>query len=231
MIKKALLFGICLSCFIGCDKKNDWQPLFNGQDLSGWHIYNQSSASNGWYVENDVLVFDPAMRTDASNASLITDFTFENFELAFDWMISEHGNSGLFWSVKEDTAYQFPYQTGPEIQILDDGWDAYIQERGDIQRAGSIFNIMQPEKVVSIAAGEWNSYLLHIDQTNNEGWLDFNDERVLEFPLNGNAWNELIAPSPFADWPEFGTTQKGHIGLQDHGSKVAFRRIMIRTIQ
>lgn len=230
MIKKAFLFSFCLSCCISCSPKNEWEQLFNGKDLDGWHIYNGEKPTNAWYVENEVLVFDPTLRTAASNASLITDHTYRDFELQLDWMISENGNSGLFWSVKEDTSYQYPYETGPEIQMLDDGWEAYIKERGDIQRAGSIFNIMQPAKIVSKGAGEWNSYLLHIDQTNNEGWLDFNGERVLSFPVKGSQWSDLIAPTPFANWPEFGKTEEGHIGLQDHGHKVAFRRILIRTL-
>lgn len=213
-----------------CSNSENWTPLFNGKDISGWHIYNGSENLNGWYVDNEVLVFDPARRTEATNASLITDKTYENFELSLDWMISENGNSGLFWSVIEDTTYNYPYQTGPEIQILDDDWTEYIEERGDIQRAGSIFNILPPTEVVSLPSGAWNSYLLHIDQVNNKGWLDFNGTRVLEFPVNGIEWANLIATTPFADWDNFGTERKGHIGLQDHGAKVAFRRIKIREL-
>lgn len=223
---------LLLSCFMfSCNSQDGWTDLFNGQDLSGWHIYNGSEVPNGWYVDNEVLVFDPAMRTDASNASLITDQTFRDFELSIDWMISENGNSGLFWAVKEDATYIYPYETGPEIQMLDDNWTEYIEERGNIQRAGSIFNIMAPIEIVSKPSGEWNNYVLHIDQTQNEGWLDFNGTRVLEFPVMGSQWSELISPTPFYDWPEFGTTQNGHLGLQDHGAKVAFRKIKIRELR
>ena len=90
----------------------------------------------------------------------------------------------------EDKEYDHPYQTGPEIQILDDGYNEYIKERGNIQRAGSIFNILAPSKIVSKGDGEWNHYLIHIDQKNNEGFVDFNGERILDFPVNGSRWKK-----------------------------------------
>lgn len=218
------------SIFLSCSSNDGWEDLFNGEDLSGWHVYNGAKDFNGWSVDSGVLVFDPATRTDASNASIITNQRYKDFELAIDWMISKNGNSGIFWSVEEDTSYTYPYETGPEIQMLDDNWTEYVEERGNIQRAGSIFNILPPDEIVSKPAGKWNSYLLHIDQTNNKGWLDFNGSRVLEFPVNGIEWNNLIASTPFKDWEGFGKTQNGYIGLQDHGAKVGFRKIKIREL-
>ena len=37
----------------------------------------------------------------------------------FEWKIEKGGNSGFMWGVKEDSKYKYPYQTGPEIQIID----------------------------------------------------------------------------------------------------------------
>ncbi|NVJ48396.1 MAG: DUF1080 domain-containing protein, partial [Cytophagia bacterium] len=100
----------------------------------------------------------------------------------------------------------------------------------DINRAGSLYNLIAPSKVVSKGDGEWNNYLLHIDQENNEGFLDFNGERVLEFPVNGPEWRELIDQSPFGGQPAFGAAQTGYIVLQEHGGKVAFRNIKIKEL-
>ena len=226
-----ILFSALIVFTLSCSPQDKgWVELFNGKDLSGWHIYGGSKNLNGWYVENDVLVFDPALRTTAETANLVSDNSFTSFELSLDWMISENGNSGLFWGVLEDSMYNHPYQTGPEIQILDDGWKEYISERGDIQRAGSIFNIIAPSRIVSKASGEWNNYLLSINHQTNEGSLIFNNTLVLEFPVNGKPWQALINNSGFKDWSGFGEQREGRICLQDHGSKVAFRRIKIRPI-
>ena len=216
---------------INCSPKEEWTPLFNGKDLEGWHVYLKETANyNGWYVDNGVLVFDPANRTEASNADLVTDQQFTNFELSIEWMISEEGNSGIFWAVKEDTAYQHTYETGPEIQVLDDNWAEYIEERGNIQRAGSLFNVIAPSQIVSKPAGEWNHYLIHIDHIKNEGFVLFNEVEIMRFAVNGPEWIELVGNSAFRDWPGFGKEKTGHLALQDHGNQVAYRNIKIRAL-
>ena len=230
MKRNALLFILLCTSVWSCQLNEGWETLFDGKTLEGWHIYGHGKNYNGWYVDEGVLVFDPEERTEAFSANLTTDKQYSSFELSLDWMISEHGNSGLMWGAVEADNYEHPYQTGAEIQILDDGWSEYVNERGDINRAGSLYNLMPPSKVVSKGAGEWNSYLLHVDHNKNEGFLDFNGERVLEFPVNGSEWKNLIEQSPVSAWEGFGSSKKGHISLQEHGGKVAFRRIKIREL-
>ncbi len=229
---KKTLGLIVLIILSGCSPKENWTELFNGENLDGWHIYLKGKDNfNGWYVENGVLAFDPSKRSDPSNADLVTDQQFTNFELSIEWMISEEGNSGIFWGIQEDELYTHTYETGSEIQVLDDNWQAYIEERGNIQRAGSIFNIMAPSSIVSKPANEWNHYLIHIDQKNNEGFVIFNEVEVLRFPVNGPEWETLIEKSNFKDWPGFGKHKTGHIALQDHGNQVAYRNIKIRMLE
>ena len=216
--------------FISCQINDGWTELFNGTNTQGWHIYGGGENLNGWYVENGVLAFDPELRTDASTSNLITNQQYTDFELSVEWMISEKGNSGIFWGVVEDSKYEHPYQTGPEVQILDDNWTEYLNERGDIQRTGSIFAIVAPKAKVSKPAYEWNHFLVHIDQTNNEGWIHLNGTEITRFPVNGPEWRKLVDATHFKDWEDFGQAPSGHIGLQDHGSQVAFRNIKIREL-
>jgi len=229
-MKNALL--ITLGMFLwGCSPDQQWTYLFNGEDLEGWHVYQKGKENfNGWYVSDGVLVFDPAKRTEPTNADLVTDQQFTSFELELEWMISEKGNSGIFWGVVEEDPYAYTYTTGPELQVLDDNWTEYIEERGDIQRAGSIFNVMAPSEIVSKPAGQWNHYLIHIDHAQNEGFVLFNGVETLRFPVNGPEWEELIAGSGFKSSSVFGKAQTGHIALQDHGSQVAYRNIRIREL-
>lgn len=230
MKRNALLLFALLIASMGCQSNDGWVTLFDGKSLEGWHIYGHGNDYNGWTVQSGVLVFDPEQRSEAFSANLSTNKQYTSFELSLDWMISEHGNSGLLWGVVEDEKYEHPYLTGAEIQILDDGWVEYVTERGDINRAGSLYNLMAPSKVVSKGHGEWNSYLLHIDQENNEGFLIFNGEKILEFPVNGPNWQEMIKQSPFGLWEAFGAAKTGFIVLQEHGGKVAFRNIKIKEL-
>ncbi len=222
--------SVGLLFLLGCNADEGWIDLFNGENLDGWHVYGGSKDYNGWDVQGGVLVFDPAKRTTPQNSSLMTDKQYTNFELSMDWMIGKNGNSGLFWSVVEDEKYEQPWLTGPEIQIVDDGWTEYIEERGDINRAGSLYGMLPPTEIVSKPSGEWNSYVLRIDHKANQGYLIFNDVKVVEFPIHGSAWDEMVSESSFADWEAFGISQTGHICLQDYGGKVAFRNIKIREL-
>ena len=147
MTKISILFFFIL---IGCSpSEDDWIVLFNGENFDGWHSYRAGNNYDGWYIENEVLTYDFQFRTELGNSYLVTDKKYTNFELSLEWMISEHGNSGVFWGVVEDERFEHPYQTGPEIQILDDDWTEYLEVRGDINRAGSLYNMMAPSAIVS----------------------------------------------------------------------------------
>ncbi|MEM6524274.1 MAG: DUF1080 domain-containing protein [Bacteroidota bacterium] len=228
---KNVLLPILVLLLFSCRSDQQWTYLFNGENLEGWHVYQKGKQNfNGWYVSDGVLVFDPAQRTEAYNADLVTDQQFTSFEMELEWMISEKGNSGVFWGVVEDNEYAHTYETGPEIQVLDDNWSEYLEERGNIQRAGSLFNVIAPSHIVSRPAGEWNRFLIRIDHGQNEGFVKFNDVETLRFPVNGSEWEELVDSSGFKDWPGFGKARTGHIALQDHGNQVAYRNIKIREL-
>lgn len=217
--------------FMGCNPSDDdWVSLFNGKDLEGWHVYGAGTEYNGWHALNGTLAFDPSLSTDVRRSDLLTDRQYTNFELSLEWNIGEYGNSGLFWGVQEVDRHEHPYYTGPEIQILDENWVEYIEQNGDITRAGSLYGMIAPSAVMTKLGDEWNHFLLHIDHTENVGWLRFNDQEVLRFPVHGPAWVNLVAESRFREWTDFGKAKTGHICLQEYGGKVAFRNVKIREL-
>jgi hypothetical protein len=57
-----------------------------------------------------------------------------------------------------------------------------------------------------------------------------NGVRIVSYELGSPDWVERVAASKFNEWPEYGQASKGHIGLQDHGDRVAFRNIKIRRL-
>ena len=214
----------------GCSTSQDeWITLVN-DDLDGWHVYGSGTDYNGWHVDNGTLKFSNSHRKDPQRTDLITNKKYTNFELSLEWKIGEFGNSGVFWAVVEDERYEHAYDTGPEIQILDENWTEYIEQNGDKTRAGALFGILAPSEIVSKAGEEWNHFLLHVDHVKNEGWLRFNDQEVLRFPVHGPVWDSLVANSRFAEWPGYGKSRTGHICLQEYGGEVSFRNVKIREL-
>ena len=231
-------FYLTLVGFVGCatSESDTWTPLFNGTDLAGWKVYqgpreaNAPGDYNGWIAVDSVLVFDPARRTTPAPASIITEKSYTNFELSLEWMVDPQTNSGVLFGIQDSPEFEQLYHTGVEIQVLDDEWTDYIEQRGDINRAASLYNLMPPSALAAKPTGAWNHYLLHVDHKLNEGFLVFNGVEVLRFPVHGPEWEALVADSGFADWPGFGRFQTGQIGLQEHGGMVAYRRIKIKEL-
>jgi hypothetical protein len=75
--------------------------------------------------------------------------------------------------------------------------------------------------------GEWNHARILVKGKHVEHWL--NGVKVLEFERGGKEFLEHKAESKFKDIPRFGEYAKGRILLQDHGNKVYYRNIKVRT--
>ena len=212
------------------EKEAEWTTLFDGTSFDGWHMYNGGEVTEPWKLEDGAMVFYPMEeRPEGANYNLVTDEEFTDFVLTLDWKIAEGGNSGFFWGVKEGEEYGQPYVTGPEIQVLDDERHPDAKN-GEDRLAGSLYDIVPPSEKVVKPAGEWNSVELMINHKTNQGHVIQNGTKIVEFPVEGPEWDELIANSKFTDWEDFAAFKTGKIGLQDHGNVVAFRNIKIKEL-
>lgn len=210
--------------------QEEWQVLFDGTSFEGWHFYNGGEVSEPWKLEEGAMVFyPPEERPEGASYNIVTDDEFTNFELSLEWKVSEGGNSGIFWGVHESEKFGQPYQTGPEIQVLDDERHPDAKN-GTTHQAGALYDMIAPSKKVVKPAGEWNKVLLTINHETNQGSVVMNGEKIVEFPVHGEEWDKMVANSKFADWEGFGAYRTGKIGLQDHGDIVAYRNIKIRRL-
>lgn len=210
-------------------KEASYVSLFDGVSFNGWHSYLGGDQLNGWAIEEGAMVFDPALRTEKRSSNIVTDAEFTNFELVLEWKIAEGGNSGIMWAVVEDEKYSQPYLTGPEIQVLDDAKhpDSFVGE--GTHKAGALYDMIAPRQAVKPAM-EWNHCVIRINHHTNIGTVRLNGVNVVSFPVHGPEWDEMVSNSKFADWGAFGVSRTGKIALQDHGDKVWYRNIQIKSL-
>ncbi|TRZ46278.1 3-keto-disaccharide hydrolase [Robertkochia solimangrovi] len=211
------------------ETKDNWEVLFDGTNTDAWHTYGEADdvMPEQWKIEGGVLIFKP---DGSSGHNIVTDETFTNFELTLDWNISEGGNSGIMWAVQELPEYEEPYMSGPEIQVLDNERHPDAKA-GKTHQAGALYDLVAPAFDDAVnPAGEWNHFVIRIDHNENKGSVDLNGKRVVEFPVHGEEWDNMVANSKFKAWEAFGKSESGKICLQDHGNEVAFKNIKIKRL-
>ncbi len=194
-----------------------WRLLFDGT-LNGWRGYRADDVPASWSVADGVLAFAPG----GGGGDLVTVERFGDFELAFEWRVGPGGNSGVFYRVTEEEVA--PYWTGPEYQILDNG--GHRDGRTPETSAGSNYGLHAPRRDLTRPAGEWNAGRIVVRGDHVEHWM--NGEKILEYELRSEEWRNAVARTKFSDWPRYGMAAQGHIGLQDHGDPVWYRKIRIR---
>ena len=228
MKKNFIFYLIFLGIISVSHAQTDWEILFDGTDLSQWKGYLKEDISSEWTVDNGILTFTPKPGREHGGSNIITKKTYHNFELSLEWNVSSGGNSGIFWAIQEDSKYAEPYQTGPEIQILDN--DKHPDGKILTHRAGSLYDMIQALPESANPAGEWNICVVKLNYDKNEASVHLNGVKVVEFQPKGESWEQMIKASKFADWAGFAKSDTGHIGLQDHSDIVHFKNIKIRNL-
>lgn len=207
------------------EKKDGWTLLFDGKTTSGWRNYKSDKISDRWKVANGELYLDKTVT--AGTGDIVTEKEYKNYELTIDWKISACGNSGIIFNVVEDPKFENTYNTGPEMQVLDNSChpDAKIIKH----RAGDLYDLISSSKETVKPAGEWNQARIISKNAKMEFWL--NGTKAVEFTMHAPEWDQMVAKSKFNTMPGFGKALQGRIALQDHGDGVWFRNIKIRELK
>lgn len=197
-----------------------WKLLFDGKTFNGWRGFRKDNVPEGWVItELGELHF-----TGKGNGDIMTVDEFDNFELRLEWKISSGGNSGIFFRVSENR--KFSWQTGPEMQVLDN--QGHKDGRNPLTSAGSNYALHAPTKDVTREVGLYNKVKIVAEKNHVEHWL--NGIKIVEYEIGDPEWQMLVANSKFGKLPDYGRYRSGHIVLQDHGDKVWYRHIKIRSL-
>ncbi|MBB6128253.1 3-keto-disaccharide hydrolase [Mucilaginibacter lappiensis] len=206
--------------------KGGWVSLFDGKSLKGWHGFNKKGPVKNWTIVDGALVCLGAAQGD-TGGDIVTDKSYANFELTWQWKIDKGSNSGVLYHVVEDPKYDATYVTGPEYQIIDDtGWPDKLE---DWQKTGCDYAMHLPnDKKKIMPVGEWNTSKIVFNKGHVEHWL--NGAKILEFTAWDADWQKKKAEGKWKDHPDYGNAKTGVIALQDHGHKAYFKDIKIREL-
>ncbi len=179
------------------------RSLFNGTDLTGWK-------GDGYVVEDGAITCTPKGR------NLITEETFSNYVLDFEFKLTPGANNGLgiHYPGHGDGAY-----TGMEIQVLDNTHPKY-KDLKPYQFHGSLYTLAPAKKEGLNPVGEWNKQRVVV--MGPMLWIELNGQKILDVRLD-----ELSTQHPEHEGVK---RRAGHIAWLGHGNKVSYRNINIAEI-
>ncbi|UUL82493.1 3-keto-disaccharide hydrolase [Sphingomonas qomolangmaensis] len=207
------------------EREAGWTLLFDGRDLSAWRSFAGGDAPPTWRVRDGAIML---VKDDGrmSGTDLVTAKSYGAFELTLDWKVAKGGNSGVLYLARNIPQTRQVYETGIEMQVLDDA--GHADGKIPSHRAGALYDMTVPPPGTARPAGSWNHARLLVEPGRIRQWL--NGVMTADVSYGDDAWAKRVTGSKFAKMPYFGTFPSGVIALQDHGEPVAFRNIKLRPI-
>jgi 3-keto-disaccharide hydrolase len=214
-----------------------WQLLFDGKSFDGWRGIGIEDVPEGhWKIENGVIqkiasgnVPSKADGQPVKGGDLITKETYQDYELKFDWKISEGGNSGVKYNVDEEISIENGWTgaLGYEYQVLDD--DKHSDNVTPSHRSGSLYDMIESKGKVLKPVGEFNTARIVFNKGILEHWL--NGEKVVSFDTTTPEFDLIFQKSKYNTHPDFTVHKKAHIVLQDHHDDCWYRNIKIKVLK
>ena len=205
--------------------QSEFQAIFNGQDLTGWHGEStldprtlaampeservakmaewQKDAVEHWTAKDGELI------NDGHGVYLTSDGMYGDYELLIEYKTIPQADSGIY------------LKSNPQVQI----WNHKAEKLSDGQDKGSggLWNNSpgapgkDPTEIADRPFGEWNEFKIKQVGTRTSIWL--NGKHVVNHAIMENYWDRK-AP----------LVQQGPIQLQTHGGEIRWRNIKVREI-
>jgi Domain of Unknown Function (DUF1080) len=161
----------------------DFQPIFNGKDLTGWHIsqVNHHGDTKAWTVKDGILL--STQEPEGNGGILLTDRKYRNFEVALEINPDFGCDGGLFLrSSEKGEAYQvmIDYLEGGSVGgIYGERLEGLGRDTGTGDKSGS-------EWKKHWKPGDWNRIRARIegDIPHIQVWM--NDARIVDWTDSAN---------------------------------------------
>ncbi len=201
-----------------------WVSLFDGRTASGWRRFQGDAFPEaGWLIDDGTLRHVGRI----GGGDIAYPVPFRDFELELEWKIAPGGNSGIFYRVDEASG-QAAWQTGAEMQVLDD--DLHPNGQNPKTSAGALYDLIAPNEAKALRpVGQWNHVRIVADGPRVEHWL--NGRKVLSYDAESASFRELVQRTKFAPHAGFAAPREGVVVLQDHGDDVWYRNLRLRELR
>ena len=213
MLKNILIVSLIslFSCNKNEKKTESWNKLFDGNNLTGWHIIGGNAK---YEVKNGTIVGTSVLNT--VNTFLCSDKMYDDFILEIEYKVDSDLNSGIQIRSNSIDSYKDGRVHGYQIEIdpSERAWSGGIYDEG---RRGWLYSLNNnPDAQKAFKKNEWNKYRIEATGDTIKTWI-----------------NDIPAAHLVDDM-----TSNGFIGLQVHGigmdkekegSKVVWKNIKIIT--
>ena len=190
-----------------------FQKLFDGKTLDGWKLVGGKGP--GYVVENGIIVC-PA----DGGGNLFTEKEYANFILRFEFKMEPGTNNGIGIRApyEGDAAYK-----GMEIQVLDHDNERYKGKIKDVQKHGSIYDVIAAKDGALKPVGQWNKEEIIADGRKIKVTL------IGIIIVDANL-DSVTDPAVLMKHPGLARTT-GHIGFLGHGTRVEFKNLTLKELK
>ena len=188
------------------ERSQGWRLLFDGKALDDWRGYRQNKVPANWQAVDGLLV-------NSGGTPLISEEDYKDFELTFEWKVSDGGTGEVYFHVDEDA--KNPDETGPVMQLA--GHGDFI---------GANDGLTKFWREIPRQWDTWYQAKIVVFGYQIEYWI--NGEKVLTFLIDGKEWRSAVAGTRYQTFRDYGLLREGRIVLA--GSGVTFRAIKVRAL-
>lgn len=197
----------------------NYTNLLQDKSLRHWTLPNGNPVEEGWSFDPD------ALHLVGKGDNILTQGEYQNFDLWFDFRISEKGNSGIKYRVQK-------YETswlGPEYQIQD---DAAFPNQEAKHNTASLYDLVDRSNSIFerryLPINDWNVGRIIVQDNRIRHWM--NGNLIIDEHTDSSHFSDAVHASKFKDTEGFGKNCSGKIMLTDHGTEVWYRNVYIRNL-
>lgn len=212
---REILVAFLMFVISGVAVEAQYIDLLRNQSLHHWMTPSGDAVVMGWTFDSN-----GTLHLQGRGGNIITREKYGDFELWFEFRISEKGNSGIKYRVQN-------YGTsllGCEYQILDDAAFPGLDRN---HLTASLYDVFDPrvKPTRQNPQGEFNVGKILVQGDRIRHWV--NGQLTIDDYTGTPRWNDAITNSKFNEHEGFGRNRRGHIMLTDHNSEVWYRNVFI----